>query len=725
MSRTRGRQAAMSTSSFGHEHQHCTDDGNPIDTHRPLLPEMAVQALVVMAAGVILAVGASIEGAAMMILKAAMTISTAALTAAMTVVSHVPSARRSTAPFRGLPLPSERCLAVACYILICSPELDNNTRVVRVCASLVGEVIGNLSRSMIWGQEQPSIPAAENEPAQQEASLVPAAQTLRAWSGLLSNSAERPYEDEFSAKRFHASFRPLLALTSSIALSVIGIAAGDPALRPRVALLVPLGVAAMGLRLWLHMMQDQQRARLLFSRAVVALDAVRVAGATLMINTTNTRTTAATFLFIRVILAGLYLPLLAFCALPMGHRLTLASTIAAGAFLTPQRSDIGRPLEPIITCAAVLVGLLAGSSVDRLLHSVFPMDLTDDAHIEQTITGNVAHKAKCAATHFHASFRPLLASMSSIVLSVIGVAAGDPAFRPRAAMIAFLAVAVMGLRLWLHAVQDHERARLLFGRAVVTLNIVYTLGLILVTDSTNTRATAASFLFIRVILDSLLLQGLAYCALPTGHLLAVASTCAVGSSLLPQLSEIGRPLEPIITCAAVLIHLVLCVAIKYAMWYMFKEEEALKRERSEAQARADAAMEKHQALEAFSIAQRLADAEANRVADSQLNHMIKGLCGAAKTYNHLIEAGGFGPQCTSWAQYSIRVLNSAIQWAQSRQVLISLADGTFQTTRTSCHMESILREMLRDEDAVQVHSAQANTRMPLAPCGPHSTTGHC
>ena len=273
--------------------------------------------------------------------------------------------------------------------------------------------------------------------------------------------------------------------------------------------------------------------------------------------------------------------------------------------------------------------------------------------------------------------------------------------------------------------QDQQRARLLFGRAVVPLNALSAFGLIIVTNSTNTMATAATFVLVRAGLVGFMLPCLAYCAVPMGHCLAVAFTHAVGSTLLPQVSEIGRPLEPIITCAAVLIHLVLCVAIKYAMWYMFKEEEALKRERSEAQARADAAMEKHQPLEAFSIAQRLADAEANRVADSQLNHMIKGLCGAAKTYNHLIEAGGFGPQCTSWAQYSIRVLNSAIQWAQSRQVLISLADGTFQTTRTSCHMESILREMLRDEDAVQVHSAQANTRMPLAPCGPHSTTGHC
>jgi hypothetical protein len=36
-------------------------------------------------------------------------------------------------------------------------------------------------------------------------------------------------------------------------------------------------------------------------------------------------------------------------------------------------------------------------------------------------------------------------------------------------------------------------------------------------------------------------------------------------------------------------------------------------------------------------------------------------------------------------------------------VLISLADGTFQSTRTDCQMESVLREMLSDEDVVQVH----------------------
>ena len=496
----------MSTSSFGNEHQRCTDDGNPVDTHhRSLLHEIAAQVLVVMVAGLILAVGAGIKGAAMAIPTAAMVVPTAALAAAMAVVSHVPSVRRSTAPFRGLPLPSERYLAVACYILICSPELDTNTMVSRVCASLVGEVVGSLSRSVIWGQEQASIPAAENEPAQQEASQVPAAQRLWALSDLLSNPAERPYVDELAAKRFHASFRPVLACMSSAILISISLAAGGPAIRPRLSVFVPLFVAFIVLRRWLHTMQDQQR------------------------------------------------------------------------------------------------------------------------------------------------------------------------------------------------------ARLLCGHAVVALNVACALGLIIVTNSTNTITTTATFLFTRAAVVGFLLPCLAYCAVPMGHCLAVAFTHAVGSTLLPQISEHGRPLEPIITCAAVLMNSAICFAVKEASWHMFKEAEALKRERSEAQARADAAVEKHQALEADSIARKLANAEANRVADSQLNHMIKGLCGAAKTYNHCIEAGVFDPQCTSWARYSILALNSAIQWAQSRQVLISLADGTFQSTRTDCQMDSVLREMLSDEDVVQVH----------------------
>lgn len=85
-----------------------------------------------------------------------------------------------------------------------------------------------------------------------------------------------------------------------------------------------------------------------------------------------------------------------------------------------------------------------------------------------------------------------------------------------------------------------------------------------------------------------------------------------------------------------------------------------------------------------------------------LNHMIKGLCGSARAYGCLIRDERFHPQCTAWANNLIQALSTAIDWAHQRQVLVSLADGTYMSLRTPLHLEKFLREKVTDVEIVQV-----------------------
>lgn len=85
-----------------------------------------------------------------------------------------------------------------------------------------------------------------------------------------------------------------------------------------------------------------------------------------------------------------------------------------------------------------------------------------------------------------------------------------------------------------------------------------------------------------------------------------------------------------------------------------------------------------------------------------LNHMIKGLCGSAKAYACLIRDERSNTKCTAWAEHVIGALSTASEWAHRRQVLVSLADGTYMSMRTSVDVDTLLRQMVSDRDIVQV-----------------------
>jgi hypothetical protein len=289
----------------------------------------------------------------------------------------------------------------------------------------------------------------------------------------------------------------------------------------------------------------------------------------------------------------------------------------------------------------------------------------------------------------------------ALVLVAVGLAAGDPTTRTWARVGVPALVTLILLRAWLHWKDDQQRAHLLFGHSIIVLTTIIQINRYVTADS---RMSAATFLCARVGI-CLTTAFCGYSALPMSHRAGYALIVG-GASLFvhPTLSELGRPLEPIITCSALLLGEAVGFAIEDALWRSFKAEQAEKWLRHEAQRQAWEAEERQQAAEAEGVAFMLATAKANRTADSQLNHMIKGLLGGALNWLHLIVEGrGNDEQCAGYAQLSIGLLEDAIEWTHHRQVLVSLADGTYMSQRSECDLPSFLAEMLTaGEGTVQV-----------------------
>ena len=399
---------------------------------------------------------------------------------------------------------------------------------------------------------------------------------------------------------------------------------------------------------------------------------------------------------------------LGYSALPISHRVAYATIVAGGSLLHPPLSEIGRPLEPILTCSATLLGTLLGFAFESHLISRSKQG-TPLADFPNTLAASrgltAADKRIFASQQFQAAFLPLLGLLAAVVLVAAGLAVGDPAESSWAAVVILLFITLISLRSWLHWMDNQQRARLLCGYAFVVLILLFEIAV----DQGRRRwhawkePSAAAFLCFRVVVALLTASG-GYSALPVSHLVACAAIVAGASIFLhPIMTEIGRPLEPILTCSALLLGGVVGSDFKDALWRSFKERQIEKRLRREAQRLAWEAEERQRAAEAEGVAFKLATAKANRTADSQLNHMIKGLCGGALNWLHFIVEGGHGEQCTGYAQLSIGLLEDAIEWTHHRQVLVSLADGTYMSRRSDCDLQSFLAEKLTaGECTVQV-----------------------
>ena len=630
-------------------------------------------------------------------------------------------------------------VAVSVCFATFSREMPIHTQLARSCTLLVGEIIAAVWRADAAEDRQEPQHRAQ-EPQTPPSHIAPPIASRSRKDYLASTAARElttadkqtlpsriappiaslPLEEDlastaarelttadkraFASQQFQAAFRPVVSFLVAVLLVTVGLAAGDPALRTWATMTVPALTTLISFRTWLHWMDDQQQARLLFGYGAIGFTTInhicRYANA-------DGHMSAAAFLCFRVVLA-LIQAFYGLSALPISHRVACATIVAGASLVHPPFSEIGRPLEPILTCSALLLGTLLGFAVESHLISR-PKQGTPLADFPNTLAASreltAADERIFASQQFQAAFLPLLGLLAAVVLVAAGLAVGDPAESSWAAVVILLFITLISLRSWLHWMDNQQRARLLCGYAFVVLILLFEIAV----DQGRRRwhawkePSAAAFLCFRVVVALLTASG-GYSALPVSHLVACAAIVAGASIFLhPIMSEIGRPLEPILTCSALLLGGVVGSDFKDALWRSFKERQIEKRLRREAQRLAWEAEERQRAAEAEGVAFKLATAKANRTADSQLNHMIKGLCGGALNWLHFIVEGGHGEQCTGYAQLSIGLLEDAIEWTHHRQVLVSLADGTYMSRRSECDLQSFLAEKLTaGECTVQV-----------------------
>ena len=514
--------------------------------------------------------------------------------------------------------------------------------------------------------------------------------------------------DKHASQQFQATFQPMVGFLVAVLLVTVALAAGDPAVRTWTTVSVPALTTLIFFRTWLHWMDDQQQARLLFGYGAIGITTINHIG---RYANADGHTSATAFFCCRAVMA-LVVAFYGYSGLSISHRVACTAIVAGASLVHPPLSEIGRPLEPILTCSALLLGTLLGLSIESYLigHSKRGSPRADLPNAPApTLELTAADEQTFVLQQFQAAFRPLVGFLVAVVLVCAGLGVGDPASRSRVTVGVLLFISMISLRTWLHWMNDQQRARLLFGHATIVLMTITQVGIYASVASGDglyakgSTLNAATFLFFRVMLALFVTFVGGYSASPITHRFAVDAIIAAASPCMPTLSEIGRPLEPILTCSAMVLGEAVGFAIETSLWMSFKEEQAEKRLRQEAQRNARETEERQRAAEADGVASKLATAKANRTADSQLNHMIKGLCGSALNWLDLIKAGGNGELCTSHAQCSIDLLKSAIEWTHRRQMLVSLADGTYMSRRSECHLSFFLAEKLTaGEGTVQV-----------------------
>ena len=138
-----------------------------------------------------------------------------------------------------------------------------------------------------------------------------------------------------------------------------------------------------------------------------------------------------------------------------------------------------------------------------------------------------------------------------------------------------------------------------------------------------------------------------------------------------------------------------------AAWRSFREVSVAKCEACEAK-------ERSRVIENETVAFKLATAAANQHADSQLNHLIKGSCGNARTFAQLILTDmDSSKQVIEWARCIDQELSTSIEWAHRRQVLVSLSGGTYMSQRTVCDLRPFLEQKLTGDGTVHRCARQA------------------
>ena len=413
--------------------------------------------------------------------------------------------------------------------------------------------------------------------------------------------ADAALEKQYVTETFRAAYRPFCVFCGVFMMMMGGLSFAFPNLA--VSFLIVWACQGIWLvtRVWVHRMHDQKHARVLFGRAFNGASFVQWVALVLQMQENPPGLSPAGVVPVVALLLGTVPLQLRLTALLTSHRLTNAAISLLGFVALPPWSEMGRPSEPLWMWHALLIGELVGHSLEQHMRHFYLPPLAStmsgstaeaqppSAAPEKTLRpaeglparpvsppqgavqrvqslwtlefDDAALEARYAAEMFVASYRPMVAFCAAVsslnVIHLVGAQAFIYA-RPlqQAVMVGgslALASSVLVVRVWLRHVEV-QRARLLAGRigVVVTAAVMATLS-VCTRDRVPDPVLSAGMLALRAMVLTLWPSNMRLSALHGGHHLAILATLVGGIVTLPELTDLGRPTEPVCLCSVLLL----------------------------------------------------------------------------------------------------------------------------------------------------------------------------
>ena len=171
-------------------------------------------------------------------------------------------------------------------------------------------------------------------------------------------------EAQYTASAFRATYAPLAAFTAWLGVVWAMMAVINPSQFIGYAAASLSSLVWCGARLYLHRMDDQQRARHLFGRVVTLLLLVAWATTALWFRYYPPQPISAGALFLTAGLYFLVVIYLRHAALAFDHHLAFVATTIVGLIALPPCSKLGRPVETLIMVGTLLLGQVAGHTLE-------------------------------------------------------------------------------------------------------------------------------------------------------------------------------------------------------------------------------------------------------------------------------------------------------------------------------------------------------------------------
>ena len=425
------------------------------------------------------------------------------------------------------------------------------------------------------------------------------------------------------------------------------------------------------LRWWCHPsgdVCDQNRMRIRYGRCGVGVCLVFKWGSAWIATREGTTVSAISAITVRFV-GGLFIALQGCQAVDFKHRLAMEVVwMLAALIYDPTYSDLGRSKELSLVFVALFFGEIVGSRIEKRLYD-------HKASVESAASFSISEQQRhkinreFAAHHFQSN-ADLYIALGMTVMLVCLIAYHFFDYGAERNIVTVLAI-VVGLivRINLCYARDVARARTLWGRCFVAMTLIWNTSQML--HSVATPIPISAFLLSRVLIQLAFfvhaVQGLDF-----SHRAASLSVFVITSVMAPSFSEVGRPLEPLITSFCALIGDMVGNAIYDTLQRLYREQKFQKLLREEVQVREQEALEQQREAEAARAKERLRNAEVNRDADSNLNHVVKGKCGEAiMNLTHLLDGSSPGQldgHTSEVIRNSVVSLRQAIEWTHNRQV---------------------------------------------------------